>query len=101
MDMDITHTVITIPIVTPTTGRIGTMDTITGLIIGTAATASTITLGTTTIAGKRSTGAVKIVQIGAAVVRVDQPVRYFFGDSPDFVAGALLGWSIWNSFFSS
>jgi len=59
MDMDTIHTAITIPTVTPITGRIA-MDTITGPTIGTAATAFTIIRGTTTItAGKHSPAAAK------------------------------------------
>jgi hypothetical protein len=65
MDTDITHMGIIIRIVTPITGRTGTMDTITGPTIGTAATAFTIIRGTTPIiAGKHSPAAVKTVQIG-------------------------------------
>ena len=55
MDTDITHTAITIPIVTLITGHIGTMDIITGPTIGTAATAFTAIRDTTTaITGKNS-----------------------------------------------
>ena len=55
MDTDITHMGIIIRIVTPITGRTGTMDTITGPTIGTAATAFTAIRDTTTaITGKNS-----------------------------------------------
>jgi hypothetical protein len=98
--MDITiRTVITI-------GRI-TAATITGLTMGTAGTAiTTATTEITTIDGNKLTYLEIQIELAreqfrasfffrAARMKIDDR-RYFFGlgDSTDFVAGPLVGWSI-------